>query len=574
MVSEMLQSVEWSRAQFALTAIYHWLFVPLTLGLSVLCALMETRYYRTGDPFWRSTTKFWMRLFGINFAIGVATGLILEFEFGTNWSNYSNFVGDIFGAPLAIEGLMAFFLEATFVAVMFFGWDRVSRGFHLTATWLTALGANLSAWWILVANAWMQYPAGCAFNPETLRNEMTSFADVAFSPVAVDKFCHTVVSSLLLASLFVVGVSAWYLLRGRERQTALRSIRLASLFGLASALLTLYTGDRSGAVVARTQPMKLAALEALYRGREGAPLTVFGLPRPAGRRDTADKPMRFGIEIPKLLSFMSFRDADAYVPGIDDLVDGNPEHGLMPAREKMERGRTAIAELARYRAAEEAGDRAVAAAAKRNFDPSTPEGRAFLDDYFAYFGYGYLGSPQELIPDVPLLFYAFRVMVGAGLLFILLLAAVWWYGRRGTLVRRRTLLRCAMLAVPLGYIASEAGWVVAEVGRQPWAIQDLMPVDVAASAIGSRAVATTFFILLALFTALLAAELSILFRQIRLGPGNIPDMADTGSGGTPRDDSGSPCNRLCSGSGNDTRPTPRNGTEEGAPNDPGDGLAR
>ena len=244
MITDYLHTVDWSRAQFAMTAAYHWLFVPLTLGLSLLIACMETVYYRTGDPFWRRTTRFWMRLFGVNFAIGVATGLILEFEFGTNWSNYSYFVGDIFGAPLAIEGLMAFFLETTFVAVMFFGWDKVSRGFHLTATWLTALGANLSAWWILVANAWMQAPAGCAFNPETLRNEMTSFADVAFSPVAVDKFLHTTLSSFLLASLFVVGVSAWYLLRGRERQTALRSIRLASLSGLASALLTLGTGDR------------------------------------------------------------------------------------------------------------------------------------------------------------------------------------------------------------------------------------------------------------------------------------------------------------------------------------------
>lgn len=567
MITDYLHTVDWSRAQFAMTAAYHWLFVPLTLGLSLLIACMETIYYRTGDPFWRRTTRFWMRLFGVNFAIGVATGLILEFEFGTNWSNYSYFVGDIFGAPLAIEGLMAFFLETTFVAVMFFGWDKVSRGFHLTATWLTALGANLSAWWILVANAWMQAPAGCAFNPETLRNEMTSFVEVAFSPVAVDKFLHTTLSSFLLASLFVVGVSAWYLLRGRERQTALRSIRLASLSGLASALLTLGTGDRSGAVVARTQPMKLAAIEALYHGREGAPLTVVGLLRPAARRDTAGSPFRFGIEIPKLLSFMSFRDADAYVPGIADLIDGDPAHGLMPAAEKIARGRTAIAELARYRAAEEAGDRTAAAAAKRKFDPATPEGRAFLDDCFAYFGYGYLGSPQELIPDVPLLFYAFRIMVGAGLLFILLLAAVWWYGRRGTLERRRTLLRCAILAVPLAYIASEAGWVVAEVGRQPWAIQDLMPVDVAVSAIGSRAVATTFFILLVLFTALLAAELSILFRQIRLGPRNIPDVDVTDIDSAPRGDSGCPCDRRRDGS-EDGGDTLRDGSANGRGGDP------
>ena len=280
MFTDYLSTVDWSRAQFALTAIYHWLFVPLTLGLGPLIAIMETLYVRTGDEFWRRTTKFWMRLFGVNFAIGVATGLILEFEFGTNWSNYSHFVGDIFGAPLAIEGIFAFFLESTFIAVMFFGWGKVSKGFHLTATWLTAIGANLSAWWILVANAWMQYPVGCTFNLETVRNEMSSFSEVALSPVAVNKFLHTVTSSFTLAALFVVGVSAWYLLRGREKRMATKSIAIASLFGLVSALATAWSGDQSGAIAARTQPMKLAAMEALYDGEQGAPLTVIGPLRP------------------------------------------------------------------------------------------------------------------------------------------------------------------------------------------------------------------------------------------------------------------------------------------------------
>ena len=266
MTTDILQTVDWSRAQFAMTAIYHWLFVPLTLGLSFLIAIMETVWYRTGDEFWRRTTKFWMRLFGINFAIGVATGLILEFEFGTNWSNYSHFVGDIFGAPLAIEGIMAFFLESTFIAVMFFGWNKVSRGFHLTATWLTAVGANLSALWILVANAWMQDPVGCTFNLQTVRNEMTSFWDVLLSPTAINKFFHTVTSSFVLAALFVVGVSAWYLLRDRERRMASKSIAIASVFGFVFAVVAALTGDKSGAVIARVQPMKLAAMEALYDG--------------------------------------------------------------------------------------------------------------------------------------------------------------------------------------------------------------------------------------------------------------------------------------------------------------------
>ena len=520
MLSDYLSTVDWSRAQFAMTAIYHWLFVPLTLGLGFLIAVMETLYVRTKDPFWLRTTKFWMRLFGINFAIGVATGLILEFEFGTNWSNYSHFVGDIFGAPLAIEGIFAFFLESTFIAVMFFGWRKVSSGFHLTATWLTAIGANLSAWWILVANSWMQYPVGCDFNLETVRNEMSSFSAVALSPVAVNKFFHTVTSSFVLAALFVVGVSAWYLLRRREQQMARKSIAIASAFGFVFALVTAFTGDRSGAIVARVQPMKLAALEALYEGREGAPLTAVGVLRPEAERTNDDNAFYFKIGIPKMLSLMSFRDADAFVPGINDLVYGNEERGILSAAEKMERGRVAVDELGRYRAAREAGDTAAIAETASKFDRSTPEGEAFLRDHFAYFGYGYLDRPEQIVPNVPLLFYSFRVMVGAGCFFILLLGLVWWLNRRDRLADKRWLLWVAVWTVPLAYLASQAGWIVAEVGRQPWAIQDLMPVGVAASKIPSSSVAVTFFLFLALFTALLIAELSILFRQIKIGPKN------------------------------------------------------
>ena len=520
MLSDYLSTVDWSRAQFAMTAIYHWLFVPLTLGLGFLIAIMETLYVRTKDPFWLRTTKFWMRLFGINFAIGVATGLILEFEFGTNWSNYSHFVGDIFGAPLAIEGIFAFFLESTFIAVMFFGWRKVSSGFHLTATWLTAIGANLSAWWILVANSWMQYPVGCDFNLETVRNEMSSFSAVALSPVAVNKFFHTVTSSFVLAALFVVGVSAWYLLRRREQQMARKSIAIASAFGFVFALVTAFTGDRSGAIVARVQPMKLAALEALYEGREGAPLTAVGVLRPEAERTNDDDAFYFKIGIPKMLSLMSFRDADAFVPGINDLVYGNKERGILSAAEKMERGRVAVDELGRYRAAREAGDTAAIAETASKFDRSTPEGEAFLRDHFAYFGYGYLDRPEQIVPNVPLLFYSFRVMVGAGCFFILLLGLVWWLNRRDRLADKRWLLWVAVWTVPLAYLASQAGWIVAEVGRQPWAIQDLMPVGVAASKIPSGSVAVTFFLFLALFTALLIAELSILFRQIKIGPKN------------------------------------------------------
>lgn len=522
MEPDILNAVDWSRAQFALTAIYHWLFVPLTLGLGYICAIMETIYYRTGDERWKKCTRFWLRLFGVNFAIGVATGLILEFEFGTNWSNYSHFVGDIFGAPLAIEGIMAFFLESTFVAVVFFGWEKVSRRFHLLSTWLTAIGASLSAVWILVANSWMQYPVGMTFNLDTVRNEMTSFWEVALSPVALNKFTHTVSSALLLSAVFVVGVSAWMLLRKRSTAMAKRSISVASAFGVIFGAVTAFSGDRSGAIVAEVQPMKLAAMEALYDGEQGAPLSVIGLicPQQKSGRIDAEQAFKFNIEIPKLLSIMSFRDAEAYVAGINDLVYGNERYGIMSASEKIERGRRAIDELARYRDARRDGDEATAAEIRAKFDPETEAGKVFLTEYFAYLGYGYLSSPEQIIPCVPLLYYSFRIMVGAGMFLLLLLVAVWWFNRRDTLAGKRWLLWVALCSIPLAYLASQLGWVIAEVGRQPWAIQDLMPVTVAASDLSSGSVATTFFIFLALFTALLAAEIGIMIGQIKSGTQN------------------------------------------------------
>ena len=298
-------TIDWSRAQFALTACYHWLFVPLTLGLALIMGIMETLYYVKKDEFWKRTAQFWMKLFGINFAIGVATGLILEFEFGTNWSNYSWFVGDIFGAPLAIEGIVAFFMEATFIAVMFFGWNKVSRGFHLASTWLTGLGATLSAWWILVANAWMQHPVGMEFNPETVRNEMVDFMAVAFSPTAVLKFFHTVSSGWMTGAVFVVGVSCWFLLKRRNQPMALASIKVASLTGILATLVVLGTGDQSGVAIAREQPMKLAAAEGLRDGGQQAPFSIVP-----------------GVEVPGMLSMLATHDVNGYVPGINNLLDG------------------------------------------------------------------------------------------------------------------------------------------------------------------------------------------------------------------------------------------------------------
>ena len=504
--------IDWSRAQFAMTAMYHWIFVPLTLGLAEVMGIMETLYYKTGNEFWKKTAQFWMKLFGINFAIGVATGLILEFEFGTNWSNYSWFVGDIFGAPLAIEGILAFFMEATFIAVMFFGWGKVSKRFHLASTWLTGLGATISAWWILVANAWMQHPVGMEFNPDTVRNEMVDFWAVATSPVAVNKFFHTVLSGWVLGGVFVVGISCWYLLKKRNREFALASIKIGAIFGLVASLLAAWTGDGSGYQIAQTQPMKLAAMEGYYEGRQGAGLVAFGLLNPAKQtpQDGVD-PFLFRVEIPKMLSLLAERKMDAFVPGINDLLKGGYPLSdgtvALSAEEKIEKGKTAIGAFAAYRAAKAAGNEADAEVAAK-----------VLKDNVAYFGYGYIKDVNELVPNVSLTFYMFRVMVMLGGYFILFFIVVLFLAYKKDLSRMPWMHWVAMLTIPLGYLAGQAGWVVAECGRQPWAIQDMLPTSAAISKLDVGSVQTTFFIFLVLFTVMLIAEVGIMLKAIRKGP--------------------------------------------------------
>jgi len=510
-----LSLVNWSKAQFALTAMYHWIFVPLTLGLAFIIAFMETLYVKTGNEEWKRITKFWMTLFGINFAIGVATGIILEFEFGTNWSNYSWFVGDIFGAPLAIEGIMAFFMETTFIAVMFFGWDKVSKRFHLISTWLVAIGASLSALWILVANAWMQYPAGMQFNPDTARNEMVNFWEVLLSPVAVNKFLHTISQGFLLASAFVVGVSAWYLLKNRHTLLAKRSIIIASVFGLLASIFVGLTGDGSAYQVSQKQPMKLAAMEGLFKGSEGVGLIMIGMPTPGKVYNDNKDPYIFNLQIPKLLSILGYHDKDAFVPGITDIIEGGyiyknksgEKAVALSAAQKMQKGKLAIQALGDYKAASDAGNKEMMDYHKK-----------ILDENFEYFGYGYLKDASDTIPKVPLVFYSFRVMVGIGLLFIAFFALVLYLVLRNKLGQKRWLLKASIFMVPLAYIASQAGWIVAEVGRQPWVIQDILPVNAAVSSIGVGAVQITFFLFLIIFTTLLIAELKIMFKQIKLGP--------------------------------------------------------
>lgn len=484
--------VDWSRLQFALTAAYHWLFVPLTLGLAVVMATMESVYVATGDEFWKRTAKFWMKLFAINFTVGIATGIILEFEFGTNWSNYSWFVGDIFGAPLAIEGIFAFFIEATFFAVMFFGWEKVSKRFHLASTWLTGIGAAISAVWILVANSWMQNPVGMEFNPDTVRHEMVDFWALVLNPIAVSKFFHSVFSGWMTGAIFVIGISCWYLLKGRERRFALSSIRVAAIVGIIGTFAVMLSGDSSGVQVAKYQPMKLAAAEGLEDGGTRAGFSIVP-----------------GVEIPGVLSILATHDIDGYVPGINNILEGyttpDGEHHLS-AEEKMERGDIALKAFSDYRAL-------------RDSDPAAAaEARALLDENVEYFGYGYIDSKEELVPPVGLVYWAFRVMVGIGGLLLLFMVVVLWAERKGRLEGMRPLLWAALLAIPLVYIAGQAGWIVAEVGRQPWVIDGLLPVKAAVSSVSVAAVQTTFWLFVAIFTLFLVIELRIMFKAINEGP--------------------------------------------------------
>ena len=531
-------TIDWSRAQFALTAIYHWLFVPLTLGLAVIMGIAETCYYRTRKRFWKDVAKFWQKLFGVNFAMGVATGIILEFEFGTNWSNYSWFVGDIFGAPLAIEGILAFFMESTFVAVMYFGWKKVSPGFHLASTWLTGLGATISAWWILVANAWMQYPVGCEFNPDTMRNEMVDFFAVAFSPFAIDKFCHTVISSWIVGAVFVVAVSSWYLLKKREQKLAVESIKIASIVGFIASVGAAATGHKSAQSVGEVQPMKLAAMEALYNGGTDQGLTAIAWVNPFVQPDYANEqeaPMK--VDMPYALSFMATNDIHGFVPGVNDILNGytKPDGTQEPSvEEKMMRGVEAIAALNTYR---EGVKKGVPEEVLRPYV-------AILKENMKYFGYGYIRDKSQVVPFIPVNFWAFRIMVGLGCIFILfftvmvllafdipflsiltrrLLASI---GLLPETVADKPDMTClpawhywtAVVLIPLAYIASESGWLVAEFGRQPWTIQDMLPTWAAVSDLHSWSVFVTFILFLVLFTTMLAVEISILLKQIKKGP--------------------------------------------------------
>jgi cytochrome d ubiquinol oxidase subunit I len=484
--------VEWSRLQFALTACYHWIFVPLTLGLAVIMATMETMYVIKGDEFWKKTAKFWMKLFAINFSVGIATGIILEFEFGTNWSNYSWFVGDIFGAPLAIEGIFAFFMEATFFAVMFFGWEKFSKRVHLAATWLTGIGAAISAVWILIANSWMQHPVGMEFNPDTVRHEMVDFWALVLNPVAISKFFHSVFSGWMTGAIFVIGISCWYLLKKRNTMFALASIRVSAIIGLFGSLAVMGTGDSSALHVAKYQPMKLAAAEGLMDGGEQAPFSIVP-----------------GIEIPGMLSILATHDLNGFVPGINNLLNGytTKDGEQQPsAVEKMQRGKIALEAFREYRSLSDS-----------NLTAKT-EVRNILEENIDYFGYGYIDNKEELVPPVPLVYWSFRVMVGLGSFLLLLIVVVLWADIKKKLENMRWLQWVALLSIPLVYITGQAGWIVAEVGRQPWVIEGLLPVKAAVSSVSAASVQTTFLLFIIIFTLFLTIGIRILVKAIKRGP--------------------------------------------------------
>ncbi len=504
-----LDIVDLSRLQFAITALYHFLFVPLTLGLSVLLAIMETVYVMTGRPIWRQMTKFWGTLFGINFVLGVATGIVMEFQFGMNWSYYSHYVGDIFGAPLAIEGLMAFFLEATFVGLFFFGWDKLSKVGHLVATWAVALGSNLSALWILVANGWMQNPVGSVFNPETMRMEVSDFYAVLLNPVAQAKFVHTVSAGYVTAAVFVLGVSAWYVLKGRHAELAKRSMTVAASFGLAAALSVVVLGDESGYLSTEHQKMKLAAIEGMWE-TEPAPaaFTLLGLP------DQQSRETHYAVKIPWVMGLIGTRSLTTEIPGIDELV--------VHAESRIRRGITAFDALQQIRQA--GGPNAVAA-----------DVRAAFEDNGQHLGYAlllkrYVDDPRQAsdaqiaqaawdtVPHVPSLFWSFRIMVGLGFFFIALMALFFYLSARRRLDRYPLLLRLAVFSIPLPWIAAELGWVVAEFGRQPWIIEGVLPTAAAVSNLGAATLLVTIAGFVLIYTVLFVIEMALMIRAIRKGP--------------------------------------------------------
>ena len=506
MVSEQL--VDLSRLQFAATAMYHFLFVPLTIGMVWMLVIMESVYVMTGKQVYKDMTRFWGKLFGINFALGVTTGITLEFQFGTNWAYYSHYVGDIFGAPLAIEGLMAFFLESTFIGLFFFGWDRLSRKQHLLVTILMAVGTNLSALWILIANGWMQSPVGAEFSYQTMRMEMTDFWAIVFNPDAQAKFVHTVSAGYVTGAMFVLSISAFYLLRGRDIEFAKRSFRIAAAFGLASALSVIVLGDESGYTVGEAQQTKIAAMEAMW-DTEPAPA---GLKLIAGINESEMK-NDWEIEIPWVLGLIGTRSIDKQLPGIKDILVEN--------RARIVSGIAAVKALEAVRT-----------------DVGDDEAKATLERHMSDLGFGLLlrkyvadmdqvtpeiidRAARDTIPRVTPMFWAFRVMVALGFWFLALFGTALWFSVKGDFADRRWLLRAALWSLPLPWVACEVGWFVAEYGRQPWTIYGVLPTHLSVSTLSVSSLYGSLAGFVGFYTLLLIVEMFLMVKFARLGPGSL-----------------------------------------------------
>jgi cytochrome d ubiquinol oxidase subunit I len=506
MINESL--VNLSRLQFAITALYHFLFVPLTLGLGLILAIMESVYVMTGNVIYKDMTKFWGKLFAINFAMGIATGITLEFQFGTNWAYYAHYVGDIFGVPLAIEGLMAFFLESTLIGVFFFGWNRISKVKHLAVTWAIAIGANFSALWILIANAWMQNPVGTAFNYDTMRMELTSLSEVFFNPVAQVKFVHTVASGYVTGAMFVLGISSYYLLKNRDVAFAKRSFAVACGFGFASILSVIVLGDASGYTVGEVQKTKLAAIEAEWETQPPpAAFTLIGFP------DDATQTTKFAVQIPYALGLIATRSTDIPIMGIKDIIAEN--------QDKIRSGMLAYAELKKIRAGDKSSATIAAFDKHKDFLGYALLLKRFVEDPTTASSAQIAEAARLSVPKVAPLFWSFRIMVGCGVLMLFIFTAAVYYNTKRTIQDKKWFLRLVVWSIPLPWIAAESGWIVAEYGRQPWAIGEILPTFLGTSSISTAQVATSLAGFIILYTALLIVELYLMFKYARLGPSSL-----------------------------------------------------
>ncbi|MGE9657616.1 cytochrome ubiquinol oxidase subunit I [Snodgrassella alvi] len=500
--------VELSRLQFALVALYHFLFVPLTLGIVWILVIMESTYVLTGKQIYKDMTRFWGKLFGINFALGVTTGITMEFQFGTNWSYYSHYVGDIFGAPLAIEALMAFFLESTFVGLFFFGWDRLSRPGHLFVTVLMALGSNLSALWILVANGWMQDPVGAHFNFESMRMEMTSFTDIFLNEVAQNKFVHTVSAGYVTAAVFVMSISAWYMLKRQDVEFAKKSFRVAVAFGVASILSVIILGDESGYTVGKSQQTKMATLEAMWE-TEPAPASFNLIALPNEQTMEND----FAVKIPWVMGLIGTRSLDKQIPGIKEIIAENIG--------RIRNGREAVIALETLR--QDRTDAQAQAAMKKYGDDLgfglllksyVPDVRKATEEDIAH-------AARETIPRVTPMFWSFRIMVFCGCMLLLLLVVAFYASVRNNFAEKRWLLKWVFWSLPLPWLACEAGWFVAEYGRQPWTVYGVLPTNLSASSLTAASLWGSIFGFVTLYSILLTVEVYLMVRFSRQGPGSL-----------------------------------------------------